>query len=262
MRILIADDEPIARQKLEHACQCIPEAVLVAVAKSGTEALSLIREVKPDVAILDVQMPGCNGLGVVSALRPNEFHPEVIFVTAFEQHAIRAFELHAVDYLLKPVAFDRFRDALRRAKARMDARQADRRFSELQEVIAGLTAAANGSGVKQYERELWVRERTGVTRIPVESIDLFEAAGDYVLAHVGNVTHLLTESISALQARFDPQTLLRVHRSKIVNTERIRSIKRRGKRGLAVVLTSGIQVEVGPTYAVAVLQTVGAKRWR
>lgn len=262
IRILIADDEPVALQRLEIALKCVPDMMLVAKAANGAEALALIREVKPDVAVLDVQMPGCNGFGVVGALKPSDHLPEIIFVTAFEQHAIRAFEVNAVDYLLKPVAFDRFREALRRAKERLGAREADVRFAELQDMLSSLTAAQNGGAGPRFESEIWVRDREGLTRVPVESIDLFEAAGDYVIAHVGQTTHLISESISSLQSRLDPDLLLRVHRCSIVNLKRIRSIRRRGRRGLSVMLSTGAQIAVGPSYTDTVLQAVNAKRWR
>ncbi len=262
MRVLIADDEPVAVERLELALSCIPEAELVGVARNGKEALGLIRELQPDVAILDVQMPGQTGFGVLSGLRASDRVPEVIFVTAFESHAVKAFEVHAVDYLLKPVPFERFRDALRRAKDRLHARAADSRFAELQDIIAALSAQASGNGRKDYDRDLWVREREGMTRIPIESIDLFEAAGDYVIAHSGETTHLLSDSISALQERLDPALHLRVHRSAIVHLHRVRGLRRRGRRGLSLTLQSGRQVAVGPSYAEVVLEAVNARRWR
>jgi DNA-binding LytR/AlgR family response regulator len=262
MRVLIADDEPVAVERLELALACIPEAELVGVARTGKEALALIRELQPDVAILDIQMPGQSGFGVLAGLKPSDRVPEVIFVTAYESHAVKAFEIKAVDYLLKPVPFERLRDAVRRAGERLQARAADSRFAELQGIIAALSESPGGAGKPHYERDLWVRDREGMTRISVEAIDLLEAAGDYVVAHVGETTHLLSESISALQSRLDPAMLLRVHRSSIVNLGRVRSLRRRGRRGLFLVLHSGGQVAVGPSYVDAVLQAVNAKRWR
>src|SRR5689334_5566257 len=119
MRVIIADDEPVAVERLQLALSCVPEVELVGIAKSGREALTLIKERQPDVAILDIQMPAQNGFGVLAALRPTDKIPEVIFVTAFENHALKAFEINAVDYLLKPVPFERLRDAVRRAKERL-----------------------------------------------------------------------------------------------------------------------------------------------
>ncbi len=262
MRVLIADDEPVAVERLELALACIPEVELVGAARTGKEALTLIRELQPDVAILDIQMPGQNGFGVLAGLKPSDKVPEVIFVTAYESHAVKAFEIKAVDYLLKPVPFERLRDAVRRAGERLQARAADSRFAELQGIIAALSESPGAGSKPHYERDLWVRDREGMTRISVETIDLLEAAGDYVVAHVGETTHLLSDSISALQGRLDPAMLLRVHRSSIVNLNRVRSLRRRGRRGLFLILHSGGQVAVGPSYIDTVLQAVNAKRWR
>jgi DNA-binding LytR/AlgR family response regulator len=261
MRVLIADDELVAVQRLELALACIPEAEIVGIARTGRDALSLIRQLRPDIAVLDVQMPGNSGFGVLSGLRPTDRIPEVIFVTAFENHAVKAFEVQAVDYLLKPVPFERFRDALRRAWERLEARAADVRFAELQGIIATLTSNTEGR-VEPYDREVWVKERSGLSRVAVSEIDLVEAAGDYVIAHVGATSHLLADSVSSLQRRLDPTLLLRVHRSTIVNLARVRSLRRRGRRGLCLILQSGAQIDVGPSYVDAVLQAMNAKRWR
>jgi DNA-binding LytR/AlgR family response regulator len=262
MRVVIADDEPIALERLRLGLACVPDAELVGAAKTGREAAALIRELKPDVAVLDIQMPGQNGLGVVAGLRGGDFIPEVIFVTAFDQHAVSAFEVQAVDYLLKPVPFDRLRQALRRAKARLEARAADARFSELQSLLTALSTAEQAVGRPAYERELWVRERQGLTRLPLECVHLLEAEGDYVVAHTPETTHLLKDTISSLQGRLDPAAFLRVHRSAIVNMARIRTLKRRGKRGYCIALQSGPEVPVGPSYVDSVLATVNARRWR
>jgi DNA-binding LytR/AlgR family response regulator len=261
MRVLLADDEPVAVERLELALSCIPEAELVGIAHNGKEALSLIRQLQPDIAVLDIQMPGSNGFGVLSGLRQADKIPEVIFVTAHDNHAVKAFEVQAVDYILKPVAFERFRDALRRAGERWQARAADDRFARLQQEIAVLSSRAAGAG-EPYEREVWIKDRGGLNRVAVDEIDLVEAAGDYVIAHVAATSHLLTDSITSLEGRVDPKTLLRVHRSTLVNPSRVRSLRRRGRRGLCLVLNSGASVAVGPSYVDAVLQAMNAKRWR
>lgn len=261
MRVLIADDEPLAIERLQQQLCCIPDADLVGVARNGREALHLIREREPDVALLDVEMPGHTGFGVLASLRSRDEAPEVIFVTASTQHALEAFTVNAVDYLLKPVAFDRLREALRRAKYRLDAKAADKRFEELHGIIVSLSTSQAGSNTT-HDQEIWVKEQGGVTRIPAEHIDLIEAAGDYVIAHVGETTHLISESLNSLEHRLDPGALMRIHRSAIVNLARVRSIRRHGQRSIALVLDSGRQVRVGPSYVQAVLKTTNAKRWR
>lgn len=262
IEVLIADDEPIAVERLELALSCIPEAELVGVARTGSEALSLIRERRPDVILLDVQMPGFSGFGVLSNLKRTDKIPEVIFVTAYENHAVKAFEVHAIDYLLKPVPFERLRDAIRRARERLDARAADARFAQLQEVIATLSSSDPAKLRPKYERMIWIKEKQGVSRIPVDSVDVFEAAGDYVIAHVGEQTHFLSDSISGLEKRLDPEQQLRVHRSTIINLERVRSMRRRGPRAMALIMQSGKQVAIGPSYLEKVLMAVNGRRWK
>lgn len=262
IRILLADDEPIALDRLELAVAGIPDAQLVAKARNGKEALALIRELKPDIAVLDIRMPVKDGFAAIAELRADEHVPEIIFATAYQEHALRAFEVHAVDYLLKPVSFDRFRDAVRLARARLEARVAEARFAELQQLIASLQAAGSPDHGGAYERELWVRARDGLVRVAVESIDAITAEGDYVLLHVSGRTHLLKETISSLSGRLDPATHLRVHRSTIVNVRQVVSLHRRGPKGLSLNLASGADFAIGPNYVDTVLKVVNARRWR
>jgi DNA-binding LytR/AlgR family response regulator len=262
IRILLADDEPIALDRLELAVAGIPDAQLVAKARNGKEALALIRELKPDIAVLDIQMPVKDGFGAIAELRPGEHVPEIIFVTAYQEHAVRAFEVHAVDYLLKPVAFDRFRDAVRMARGRLDARAAEVRFSELQQLIATLQAAGDPGRSAAHEREFWVRTRDGIVRIAAESIDAITAEGDYVLLHVAGRTHLMKDTISSLASRLDPALHLRVHRSTIVNLRKVEALHRRGPKGMALTLAGGHEHAIGPNYVETVLKVVNARRWR
>ena len=261
MRVLIADDEPLALELLRLALQCIPEAQLVATAKTGKQALALIRELKPDVAILDIEMPVKDGFAVIESLKPGEHVPEIIFVTAFHEHAVRAFEIHAVDYLLKPVAFDRFRESLRRAQARLDVRASDERFAELQRLLVALKANTPKND-HAYERELWAPERGGLVRIDADSIDRIEAEGDYVRVYVGEASHLIKDTIVSLIARLDPATFLRIHRSTIVNLEKVRAVRRRRPRGVDLLLNGGVAVAVGPSFAPEVLVQMRTRRWR
>jgi DNA-binding LytR/AlgR family response regulator len=259
VRILIADDEPSATGRLELALACIPEAEIVGVAHNGHDAAALIRELKPDIALLDIQMPRQNGFGVVSSLKSHDRIPEVIFVTAYNEYAIRAFEVHAVDYLLKPVPFERLREAIGRASERLSAKAAEERFAQLQDLISTLSETQVRTSA--HEHELWVKERERLTRIFAADIDFLEAAGDYVVAHLGESTHLLSDSMSSLEQRLNPQLLMRVHRSAIVNLSRVRSLRRRTCRGFSVILLSGREIAVGPSYVDAVLSAINAKRW-
>jgi DNA-binding LytR/AlgR family response regulator len=251
MRVLIADDEPVALERLELAVRCIPGAEVVARAETGREALSLMRSVKPDIAVLDIQMPGLSGLDAAAALKPGDHIPEIIFVTAFEQHAVNAFDLQAVDYLLKPVAFDRFREALRRAKARLEARAADIRFEELLRLITALQES-QANGGRKVRRDFWVRQRGEMKRIMAEDIIAIQAEGDYVSLETAASSHLVSESLKSIEARMDPNLFLRIHRGALVNLNAVRGLRRRGPRSLYVVLDNSRQLPVGPNYAKAV----------
>lgn len=262
MRVLLADDEPIALDRLELALAGIPSAQLVARARNGREAQRLIQELQPDVTVLDIQMPVMDGLQLVESLKHGDHVPEIVFVTAFQEHAVRAFELHAVDYLLKPVAFDRFREALHRAQLRTEARAAEVRLTELQAVIASLRAQDGSRLDSTFERELWAKTREGLFRIATDNIDYIAAEGDYVMIHVGERSYLLKDTISSLQSRLDPKRFLRIHRATIVQAKSIRSLQRRSIRSMAVTLHDGTRLPVGPSYANTVIDAVHARRWR
>ncbi|WP_407353633.1 LytR/AlgR family response regulator transcription factor [Luteimonas sp. R10] len=263
IRILLADDEPVALERLELAVACIPDAEPVASARNGRQALELLRELKPEIAVLDIQMPGKDGFAVIEAIGAGDAVPEIIFVTAFHEHAVRAFEVHAVDYLLKPVAFDRFREAIDRARARLQARTADARFAELQKLIASLQASSSErDAAPAHTREVWVRTRDGLIRVPLDTVDLITAEGDYVSLHVGQRSYLLKDTMASLESQLDPALFLRVHRSTIVNLSRIDSLRRLGPRRLSLVLATGRVAPVGPNYVDAALDALHARRWR
>lgn len=259
--ILLADDEPVALERLEVAIACIPDAELVASARNGRQALELLRQLRPDVAVLDIQMPGKDGFAVIEAIHSDEYVPEIIFATAFHEHAVRAFEFHAVDYLLKPVEFERFREAIDRARVRLEARTASTRFAELQKLLETLQASVHGKDAP-YMREAWVRIASGLVRVALEDVDLITAEGDYVSLHTGGRSYLLKDTMTALATRLDPAMFLRVHRSAIVNRDRIHGIKRRGPRALSLTLASGANVPVGPSFATASLDALHAARRR
>jgi DNA-binding LytR/AlgR family response regulator len=261
MRVLLADDEPLALERLELALSELPEATLVGTARNGREAIALIRELRPDVAVLDVQLPVADGFVVIEALRADEAIPELIFVTAFQDHAIRAFEVQAVDYLLKPVAFERFHEALRRAQVRLAARAGSERLAELERLLDAVRVGASVD-TGPSDGQIWVQEAGGLTRIPASIIDRIEAEGDYVRIHAGDRSHLLKETITAMRSRLDPQAFARVHRSSIVNLARVRSVRRRTPRGLVLVLQGGAAVAVGPSFADEVMRLLQARRWR
>jgi DNA-binding LytR/AlgR family response regulator len=250
------DDEPLALERLGVAFRNIPNAEVVGTASDGEEAGERIAALKPDLVILDVQMPGRNGMAVASAL-PEETRPEIIFVTAFEHYAPEAFEVEAADYLLKPVRFDRLRLAVERAGRRRAMREATGRAAELEEVVAALRADARPkTDGQRYDSEVWVPGRHGLTRVDVQRIDWIEAARDYVLLHTSTRSHILRTTMSALQERLDPAVMMRVHRSAFVRHDAVAEVQKPGKGLMTLVLKDGAEVQVGPNYASAVAQAL------
>jgi DNA-binding LytR/AlgR family response regulator len=259
LRVAIVDDEPLARAVLCEFLAAELNVEVVAQCANGFEAVKAVSELTPDLLLLDVQMPKLDGFEVLDLVGRDV---AVVFTTAYDQYALRAFEVHAVDYLLKPVSFERFREAVRLARARLDARAAEVRFAELQQLIASLRESGTPENGATYEREFWVRTRDGIVRIAAENIDAITAEGDYVLLHTGGRSHLLKDTISSLATRLDPAIHLRVHRSTIVNLKQVASLHRRGPKGLSLTLTSGGDYAIGPNYVETVLKLVNARRWR
>lgn len=261
LRVVAVDDEPLALRRLELALMCVPGVELAGACGDGRTAVEIVRSLKPDILVLDVRMPGLGGFEVVKSLRDLHPLPEIIFLTAFEEHAVRAFDVRAADYLVKPVAFERLREALKTAAARIGARDADHRFARLERLLEQARLDAAGTP-DPWLREFWVKERDGLVRLSVDDVERFEASGDYVVAHACEREHLLRESISGLAARLDPARFIRVHRSAIVSAPHVRRVARKSRRGLAVVMASGAQVGLGPSFADGALAVLKAERWR
>ncbi|PTQ12145.1 DNA-binding response regulator [Sphingomonas oleivorans] len=242
MRILLVDDEPLALDRLAAFFRNIPEAEIVGTAANGREAQAAIERLRPDLVMLDIQMPEMSGLALAGTL-PFDARPEIVFVTAFEHFAPDAFEVEAADYLLKPVRFDRLRQAVERAKRR----QAGRRAAQAVET------APPPSG---YDETIWVPLRDGQVRVPVAAIDWIEAAGDYAMLHTALRSYLYRTTMSALEKRIDPAELMRVHRSAFVRLARVVETRRMDKWLLTLVLSDGAEVAVGPNYARAVSEAL------
>jgi len=243
LRTVLVDDEPLALERLQVFFRDIPDAEIVGTARDGREAAELIEREKPDLAILDIQMPEQNGLRVAATL-PAQQRPEIVFVTAFEQYAPDAFEVEAADYLLKPVRFDRLWQAVERAKRRQYLR-----------TMAGRAEAAGAEGGgsrSSHEDGLWVPTRTGSVFVPVETIDWIEAQRDYVMLHTATRSHIVRLSMRALEEKLDPGELLRVHRSAFARPANVVEVQRLGRTINALVLRDGAIVQVGPNYAKAV----------
>jgi two-component system, LytTR family, response regulator len=227
---LIVDDEELARHILRELLQSHPEIRLAAECANGFEALKAIGEHKPDLIFLDVQMPKLTGFDVLELL---ETDAAVIFVTAYDQYAMRAFEVHAVDYLLKPVSRQRFEEALERAK---------KRIGEKQPSAHQLAAAARPP--RQFLERLVVKDGTRVTLVPVAKLDYVEAQDDYVALASQGKKHLKQQTIASIEAGLDPSRFVRIHRSYIVNFERLTRIEPYGKDSRLAILVDGTRLPV------------------
>src|SRR5262245_36771487 len=216
-RALIVDDEPLARERISDLLQADEELEVVGECGDGQAAVAAIQHLKPDLLFLDVQMPKLDGFDVLEAVGPDAM-PVAIFVTAYDRYALRAFEVHALDYLLKPFDRERFQHALQRAKQQLERQKS----GELNQRLVALL-----EDVKQQKPldRLVIKSAGKVYFLRVEEIDWIEAAGNYLKLHVGDDTHLLREKMTTLESRLNAEQFLRIHRSTIVNVERIQELQ-------------------------------------
>ena len=241
LRVVHADDEPLARLRVADLLADIDDVELVAGCEDGEEAVRMIVETRPDVVLLDVQMPGLNGFEVVEALAGEEM-PVVIFVTAYNEFAVRAFDAHAIDYLLKPLAPARFTEAIERA--RVQVLQRDRG-----EAVPDLKALLEAVGAHRgYPDRIVVRLGHRLILVPVQTIDWIEAEGNYARLHAGKQGHLVRDTMAGLERRLDPAIFLRIHRSTIVNTRRVREIQTLSSRAFVLILEDGTRLESSGGY--------------
>lgn len=236
LTVLLVDDEPLALRRLETLFGDIDDVAVIGTASTGGEAEERIAVLKPDLVMLDISMPQKSGIRVAADLVANP-RPEIIFVTAFEQYAPDAFEVDAADYLLKPVRFDRLRQAMERAKRRRELGE-------------------RGSTASFDARAIWVQTRTGSVRVPLSDIDWIEAAKDYVLLHTSTRSYLHRSTMSALEAELEGAGLLRVHRSAFIRASRVREVRGHGRAITALVIGDDLEVPVGSTYALQVIEAL------
>jgi two-component system LytT family response regulator len=257
VRVLIADDEPLARQRLEDLVRPLPRAEVVATAADGDEAVEAIRRLRPDLVFLDVQMPGKTGVEVVREVGA-EHMPVTIFVTAYDRFALQAFELAAVDYLLKPYDDERFEQAFERARKRVELAEVGRLAGQLAALLGAQPAPpatppaepppspAIAPGGRWLER-IPVEMRGQVRVVPVEEIEYVTASGPYAELHTAERGFVIRERMQALEERLDPARFLRIHRSVIVRLDRIDALLRGGGGDYAVRLKSGVKLRVSRT---------------
>jgi len=240
IRVLIVDDEALARERLRKLLEKEAEIELIGECSNGLEAVQTITEERPDLVFLDVQMPELDGFGILSRLPP-ENRPAVVFVTAHDKFALRAFEIHALDYLLKPFDRERFEVTLRRAVAQIKGRT-----GALNQQLAAFLADLKPEA-KPSER-LAVKAGGRVLLLKLEEIDWIEAADNYVEVHVGNESYLLRETLTHLEARLPASLFLRISRSTIVNVERIKELQPMFHGEYVVVLRSGAKLTLSRGY--------------
>ncbi|HEX4468687.1 MAG TPA: LytTR family transcriptional regulator DNA-binding domain-containing protein [Gemmatimonadaceae bacterium] len=247
LRVLLVDDEPLALRKLRRMLSTERDIQIVAECADGKAAAEAIRRHGPDLVFLDIQIPELDGFQVLDSLSAEEL-PVIVFVTAYDEHALRAFDAHALDYLLKPVARDRFRESLERARTRVSERRAagvvDARLLALHSDRVSSRAAPSGRcltriAVKNGGRAFFVR---------ADEVDWIEAADNYIRLHVGAATHLVRESLRTLEGKLDPRSFLRVHRSAIVNIDAIRELQPWFHGDHVVILRSGARLTCSRRY--------------
>jgi two-component system LytT family response regulator len=238
-RALIVDDEPLARRGIRELLSRDKEISIVGECRDGIEAIETLQEGKTDILFLDVEMPTLNGFEVLDAV-PSP--PVVIFVTAFDQYAVEAFSIHAFDYLLKPVDPDRFMDALARAKSALLREQEQSHAENLRKLLSSIRKR------QRRNQRIAVKTAGKIHLIETADIDWIEAAGDYVSLHVRAKKYLLRETVRAIEQRLEPGLFLRIHRSTIVNTSRIKEIAPMPHGEYRLLLTDGTSLSVSRTF--------------
>jgi two-component system LytT family response regulator len=231
LRVLVVDDEPLVREGIRVLLEREVDVRMLGEARNGEEAVERIRELRPDLVFLDVRMPGMDGLAVVASLEPEE-RPAIVFVTAHGEYATQAFDMHAVDYLLKPFDAERFATALRRARARMVEGKVDR----LEGLLATLRPAP------AYPERLLLKHAGTVVVVPAHEIDWVEAADNYVNVHARTGRYIVREPLKQIEAKLDPARFAKAHRSAIVNLSRVKSLEPLTAGEYIITLTTGTRL--------------------
>jgi two-component system LytT family response regulator len=245
VRTLIVDDEPIARRRLRSLLADEPDIELIGESANGSEAVRAITTDRPDLVLLDVQMPGLDGFEVLRATA-GIHQPFVVFITAHDEHAIRAFEVQAVDYLLKPVIEARFREAVSRAVARLRERPRSELARELAQLLDRVAPAP------QRSARIPIKRDGRVNFVRVDDVEWVEADGDFIRLHLARETHTIRETMAQIAAKLPPDRFLRIHRSLIVNAERVREVQPWFKGDYVLIMNDGTKLRSGRTYREAV----------
>ena len=253
---IIVDDEELARQGLAMRLEEVSEIEILAQCQNGREALNAINEYEPDLAFLDIQMPGTSGLELIGEIQ-GDVMPMIVFVTAFDEFAVDAFDVHAVDYLLKPVESNRLKEAINKAqklKMQEGALGDKQKLLELAASLSGKSLDAigelleSGDNLIEHADRLAIKDGTSLTFVPVKDIDWIDAAGDYMCIHVKGETHIMRTTMKELEARLAPSIFQRVHRSTIVNLERVEKISSHINGEFHLILGGGISLKMSRSY--------------
>ncbi len=256
LRVIIVDDESLARKGLRLRLDEISDLQVVAECSNGREALNSIVELRPDLVFLDIQMPGLSGFDVISNLQQDNM-PLIIFVTAFDQYALDAFDVHAVDYLLKPIDTDRLIESVGRARDHLAKKEAITDKQRLLELIISITGKSENSvaqlvkdhsGIKSYPDRLAIKDAGETTLVQIKDIDWIDAAGDYMCVHANNITHIMRITMKQLEAQLDPASFQRVHRSTIVNLDRVTKVCSHMNGEFYLNLSNGASVKMSRSY--------------
>jgi two-component system LytT family response regulator len=257
IRTILVDDEPLAIQGLALRLEAHEDVEIIETCLNGREAIRAIKTHKPDLVFLDIQMPGFDGFSVLQGLMEVE-PPLVVFCTAYTDHALRAFEADALDYLMKPVDTDRLADTLERVRLRLAEKRGAEEAGRLKEVLAehapeaAADMVADGGGdapaSNRFEKLINIKDRGQIFRVDVDSIERIDAAGDYMCIYTGDNTLILRETMKDLEKRLDPRRFQRVHRSTIVNLDLVKQVKPHTNGECFLVLNSGAQVKVSRSY--------------
>ena len=256
IRTILVDDEKLAIQGLEIRLAPFEDIEIVATCHNGREAIRKIKTLKPDLVFLDIQMPGFDGFSVVQGVMDID-PPLFVFVTAYSEHAIKAFEAQAIDYLMKPVEPDRLADTMDRVRARLNDKRTAEEVERLRNVISEVApdaadhipaSADEEMAASRFEKLINVKDRGQIFRVDVESIERIDAAGDYMCIYTADNSLILRETMKDLEKRLDPRTFQRVHRSTIVNLDQVSEVKPHTNGECFLVLESGAQVKVSRSY--------------
>lgn len=256
IRTIVVDDEKLAIQGLQLRLEPFDDIEVIETCANGREAIRAIKTLKPDLVFLDIQMPGFDGFSVVKGVMEID-PPLFVFVTAYQEHAIRAFEANAVNYLMKPVDEDKLADTIERVRQRLAEKRSTEEAEKLKDVLAevspesleGMTEDGEGEAAGRYEKIINVKDRGKIFRVDVDTIERIEAAGDYMCIYMtGDNSLILRETMKDLERRLDPKRFQRVHRSAIVNLDQVQEVKPHTNGECFLVLGSGQEVKVSRSY--------------